>query len=224
MDLDDLKAGWAERDRLLANAIGLNAALMRETVTARGQDRIRRAGQMRGIGLLVWIAFVAGFGMFLAAHFGDWKFFAPALVLDIWTIAMGVITLRERGALTALDFGEAPLELQQTLAHLRMQRARTVKWAFLTGQLVWWIPFAIVLFKGLLGVDLYTVSAFMPKFLAWNLVGGLVFIPVALLAGKYLGPMIAGSSFSNTVLDAISGRDMAEARAMLGRVRRFQEA
>jgi hypothetical protein len=95
-------------------------------------------------------------------------------------------------------------------------------WAFLTGQIVWWIPLAIVAFKGLFGVDLYTVSAFMPKFMAINLALGLAFIPVVLLVGRFIGPRLADSRFSNGVIDAITGRDLAEARAIARRMDSFQ--
>jgi hypothetical protein len=104
-----------------------------------------------------------------------------------------------------------------------MQRARTFLWAFLTGQILWWVPFVIVLFKGLLGVDLYRASPFMPTFIAWNLVFGVAFIPAALLIGRWVRPWVAGTRLSNTVLDMLTGADLAEARAALGRIARFQQ-
>jgi len=115
-------------------------------------------------------------------------------------------------------------EARASVAHarLRLERARTVQWALLTGQLVWWIPLAIVAFKGLLGVDLYTVSAFMPTFMAINLAVGVVFIPVALLSARVIGPLLADTRFSRSLIDAITGRDLAEAQAMAKRIGSFQ--
>ncbi len=224
MDLDDLKADWARRDQMLIDSINLNAALVREALTEQQWERLRRRGALSGIGLLAWIALLVGFGAFLFDHFGDWKFFGPALLLDAWTIVMGIVTIREREALRAVDFGLPPTEIQQRLATLRIERARTFQWAFLTGQVVWWIPFVIVLFKGLLGVDLFTVSDFMPKFMAMNVLGGLIFIPLALVAARFVRPLLAGSSFSRFAIDALTGRDMAEARALAERVARFEQA
>jgi hypothetical protein len=146
------------------------------------------------------------------------------LLLDAWTIVMGIVTIREREALRAVDFGRPPTEIQQRLAALRFERARTFQWAFLTGQVVWWIPLAIVLFRGVLGIDLYTVSDFMPKFMLLNVLGGLAFIPLALLAGRFVRPWLGGSSFSRWVIDALTGRDMAEARALARRIARFEQA
>jgi hypothetical protein len=224
MDLDDLKADWARRDQMLIDSLDRGAALAREALTELHLARLRRHGAMSAAGLLLlWIPFLIGFGAFLAAHFGDWKFFVPALLLDAWTIVVGVITLRERAALLAVDFGRPPMEIQQRLAALRVERASAFKWAFLTGQVVWWIPFAIVLFKGVLGVDLYTVSAFMPKFMALNVLGGVIFIPLSLAAGRLVRPWLAGSPISRFVIDALTGRDMAEARALAERIARFEQ-
>jgi len=222
MDLDDLKAEWARRDQLLMETLRLNASLSREALEVQRLEKIRRAGAMGGFEMAIWIAFLIGFGAFTAHHFGDWKFFLPGLALQVWTIVMGVLTLREREALRAVDFSLPLVEIQSRLAGLRMQRARTLQWALLTGQVLWWVPFVIVLFKGLLGVDLYRVSPFMPTFIAWNLAIGLAVIPMALLVGRLVRPWLAGTAFSNTVLNMVTGADMAEAQAILGRIARFQ--
>ena len=221
-DLESLRADWAERDRRLTDALRLNLDLQRWSAVDSGKAALRRAGAFRGLDLAIWIVFLAGFGAFLASHFGQWRFFVPALALQLWTLAMGVVTLREREALLAIDFSRPPTELQPDLARLRIARARSLRWALLTGQVVWWIPFAIVVFKGLLGVDLYAVSSFMPKFMAINLAAGLAFIPAALLAGRLIGPRLAGAPLSHKVLDSLLGRDLAEARALADRVAHFQ--
>ena len=223
MDLDDLKTEWARRDRQLVDALRLNARLAQDTLAMQHQDRIRRAGAMGWFGMAFWILFLIGFGAFTAHHVGEWKFFLPGAALQIWTIVMGVLTIREREALREVDFGLPPVEIQARLARLRLQRARTFLWAFLTGQILWWVPFVIVLFKGLLGVDLYRASPFMPGFIAWNLVAGVAFIPAALLIGRWLRPRVAGTRLSNTVLNMLTGADLAEARAALGRIARFQQ-
>jgi len=221
-ELETLRADWAERDRRLTDALRLNVDLQRWSAIDGGKAALRRAGAFRGLDLAIWIAFLAAFGAFLAAHFGQWRFFVPALALQVWTLIMGVVTLREREALLAVDFSRPPTELQPHLAKLRIARARSLRWALLTGQVVWWIPFAIVVFKGLLGVDLYSVSTFMPTFMAINLAAGLAFIPAALLAGRAIGPRLAGSPLSHRVLDSLLGHDLAEARALAERIARFQ--
>ncbi|MGA2951252.1 MAG: hypothetical protein ABSD80_03355 [Caulobacteraceae bacterium] len=222
-DLEALRADWAERDQRLTAAIRLSLDLQRLSAADSGKAALRRAGAFRGLDMVIWIAFLAGFGAFLASHFGQWRFFVPALALQVWTLAMGVVTLREREALLAVDFSRPPAELQPHLAKLRIERARALRWALLTGQVVWWIPFTIVVFEGLLGVDLYSVSSFMPKFMAINLIAGLAFIPAALGVGRLIGPRLAAWPGSHKLLDSLLGRDLAEARALAERVAQFEQ-
>jgi hypothetical protein len=221
-ELEDIRADWAMRDQCLAAAVRVQTSVLREALIEPRLERVRRFGALRGVDLLIYIAFVAAFSIFLVRNFGDWKFFIPAAALQIWTIVNGVVAIRERDALRAVNFGLPPTDLQRQLARLRLERARSLQWALLTGQIVWWIPLAIVMFKGLFGVDLYTVSVFMPKFMAINLGLGLAFIPLALLIGRFVGPLVADTHVWRRIIDAITGRDLAEARAMAERMNSFQ--
>jgi hypothetical protein len=221
-ELEDIRADWAMRDQSLAAALRLQTNVLQETLIEQRLERVRRYGAMRGFDLLIYVAFLIACGAFLARNFGEWKFAVPAAALQLWTIVNGAVKFREREALRAVNFGLPPMDVQRQLARLRLERARTFQWALLTGQIVWWIPLAIVTFKGLFGVDLYTVSAFMPKFMAINLGVGLAFIPVTLLVGRLVGPLIADTHVSRGVMDAITGRDLAEARAMARQINSFQ--
>ena len=221
MELDELKSEWLRRDRALTAALNNHARLLKGNVIDNQRRALRRAGQMRGLSLAVWILCLAIFGRFLGTHWGDWKFFLPALALDVWTLATGAIAVYQQQALRALDFSLPTLALQQRLAALRQQRLRAFQWAFLTGQLVWWVPFVIVLFKGLLDVNLYAASAFMPEFLAINLAFSLAIIPLGLWLSRWLGPKLAGTRFAGAFLDAIAGRDLQEARRLAERLAAF---
>lgn len=224
MDLDDLRAEWAKRDEALQQTLRLQGAVLRELMTEKERAKLQRVGATSIFELIVYIAFVAGFGMFLAANWGRWEFFIPALLLDVWTIAMGALTFAERARLRAIDFSQPVLDIQKQLSALRIERVRTVQWAFLTGQVLWWIPFVIVLFWGLLGVDLYRVSDFMPIFIASNIGVGLAIIPLALVIAHIAGPRMENSKLGRSFLDSISGRDLAEANALATRIARFEAA
>ena len=224
MELEELRSEWMRREQALATALHANTLLLRENFVTQQTDRLCRAGPMGPLELVIWIGFVAAFALFLAHHFGEWRFFVPAAALEVWTIAVGIVTLRDRAALRALDFSRPPLELQRRIAALRLRRARIFQWAFLTGQIVWWIPLAIVLFKGLMGVDLYGLSDFMRRFIAWNLVGGVLFIPLALAAARVLAPRLSDTAVGRGFVDGVAGRDIAQARAMVARLAAFDSA
>jgi hypothetical protein len=50
--------------------------------------------------------------------------------------------------------------------------------AFLTGQIVWWIPFVVIV-AGAFGAHLYLLPQFR-IFAAWNMAGDIAFIPLAM--------------------------------------------
>lgn len=222
MDLDELRAEWAKRDQALQQSLKLGTALVREALVDSRLEKLRGPRALSLVELLIYVSFVIGFGAFLAANWGRWEFFIPALFLDAWTIAMGAITIAERARLREVDFSAPVLEIQKRLAALQGERARLFQWAFLTGQVLWWIPFMIVLFWGLFHIDLYRLSPFMPVFIESNIVIGLVLIPVLWRIARLIGPWLAKSSAARSVLDSVTGRDLAEARAIAARLARFE--
>jgi hypothetical protein len=130
--------------------------------------------------------------------------------------------IRNRKAVRDLDYGMPLVTLQAKVEGLKMERVRAFKWAFLTGQVVWSMPFLIVLFEGLFGVDLYSVSDFMPRFIAWNVIGGIAFIPIAIVASRKLGGHLQRNTLFARFTDAIAGRDVVAAREFLARLERFE--
>lgn len=222
MDLDALRTDWAARDRALQQCLQQQATIMRDMLVQSQLASIRTPRLLTALELAIYIAFVAGFGAFIAANWGQWEFVVPALLLDAWTIAMGAATLIERARLRDVDFGAPVLQIQQRLATLRRERARVFQWAFLTGQVLWWTPFFVVVMRGLFGVNLYTVSDFMPRFIAINIAAGVLLVPVLLWVARVAGPKLAQSHAGRSVLDGITGRDLAEAEALARRLERFE--
>lgn len=224
MTLDDLRTEWRTRDEVLQAKLSQQTVLLRDAMAERHLERLRRRGAMSPFALAIWIAFLIGFGAFTASNWGRWEFFIPGLLLQIWTVAMGALTFIEHDRLRAVDFSAPVLDIQKRLAALQAERARAFQWAFLTGQVLWWIPFVIVLFRGLFGVDLYRVSAFMPQFMAVNVAVGLAAIPVLLWLARAIGPRLANTRAGRSLLDGVTGRDLAEARAFAARLARFEAA
>lgn len=222
MELDDLKTEWRARNAVLERELKQQSAMLRDGLVERRLERIRRRGAMGPFSMAIYIAFLAGFGLYLADNWGRWMFFAPGLLLMIWTVVMGALTIAEQQQLRAVDFGAPVLEIQQKLARLGAARARAFQWAFLTGQILWWIPFFIVVMWGVFGIDLYRVSDFMPRFMAINVGVGLVLIPVLLWVSHLVGPRLAASAAGRSVLDSVTGRDLAEARTLAQRLAQFE--
>lgn len=223
MTLDDLKAQWEKRDAALSHSLHMNTALLREALIDTRRATIRNRAEMGPFGIAIWVLTLILMGSFIASHWGEWRFVVPAAVIHVWTIVMGAIGFHQRAELNAIDYSAAPTLVQQRLAAIRARRARIVQWAFLTGQIVWWIPFFIVFMKGALNVDLYALSDFMRMFLAVNVAIGLALIPIALLAARYLSTRLQGNSAWRSFIDSVAGRDLTEARALAERLAKFEE-
>jgi hypothetical protein len=104
---------------------------------------------------------------------------------------------------------------------LRIARIRSFNRAFLTGQIVWWIPFVVVAFAGAFGVNLYCSPKFR-TFATWNIAGGIAFIPLAIWLLRRYGERLSRSSSVRHIADSIAGGDIAAAREYLKKLRRFE--
>jgi hypothetical protein len=222
MNLEDLKNDWHKRDAALQASLQTQNQLARALLVETQLQKLRRHDGMNAIELIVYIGFIAFFGATAASSWGHWTVFAPTVLLDIWTIVMGAITFAERARLRAVDFTAPVLDIQKRLAALQAERARAFQWAFLTGQILWWTPFFLVVFWALLRVDLLAVSEFMRGFVATNIAVGLVLIPILWWAAHIIGPQLAKSNIGRSILDSITGRDLAEARDIAQRLAQFE--
>ena len=220
--LDDFKNEWLARDRQLESSLRMNTLLLREALLEKHGTSVYRASAGNLFQILFTIPFLAFFGWFIARHLDQPAFLIPSMLLQAWTVVMLALSIQQRGTLRDLDYSRPVVALQGEIEQIKIARLNTFKWAFLTGQLLWWIPFVLVVFKGLLGVDLYTVSAFMPRFIGWNIAFGVAFIPLAMWGSKLLVGRLGGSSRFQQFTDGIAGSDITVARGYLAKLARFE--
>lgn len=64
----------------------------------------------------------------------------------------------------------------------RLLRLRVLRLELLTGQIVWYLPFLIVLAESVFGIDAYKFIG--AKFIASNLSAGLLLIPISIWLAK----------------------------------------
>ncbi|HEY2628680.1 MAG TPA: hypothetical protein VGI57_06100 [Usitatibacter sp.] len=218
--LEELRDEWAQRTRHLDERLGFAVNVLQDDWMERNRERIRKSGAFGPFEMIVWVATLVLLGHFLATHFAQPALFATALVLDAWVIAMGAVALRQQHALRSLDYGRPVVELQADVEAIRIARIRTFNWGFLTGQIVWWIPFAVVTFAALTGVNLYDFPKFV-AFAAWNLAFGVAVIPLAIWVARRYGNRLSKVKAIRYIADSIAGRDIAAAREYLQKLHRF---
>lgn len=199
MELDDLKAGWAELDRRVA-ALDVVVRDQHAAAGVRAELRPLRWGQ----------ALQAAFGLMLAVAAGSfWVDHRDAtgplvagLLLHVYGIAM-IVTAARNLVLAARAVEHMPvLALQQRVAALRAWRIREGRFFGVVGCFMW-VPMVVWAF-GLLGVDIVAAN---PSFVALNL------LVAVLCLGGYL--------IVSRVAKAPEGAAVRQARERLDEIARF---
>jgi hypothetical protein len=217
--LEELRDEWSGHARRMDERLRLSANVLRDDWIERHRERVLKLGPFGKFSMIVWIATMALLGLFLGTHANQPALFATGLVLDIWVIASGIVEIRQQQAMSKLDFGLPLVELQARIEALRIARIRWFNIAFLTGQIVWWIPLVVVVF-GALGANLY-LSAQFRTFAAWNIAGGIAFIPLAMWISRRYGERLSRLPVVGYIADSIAGRDIAAAREYIEKLHRF---
>jgi len=223
MELDELKKDWQARDALLTEQLRVNNQLLRATYVDSHATGLRRTNRLNWFYWLILTLTLLALGSFIADNIDQPKFFIPALLIQLWVVIMNGCEIYQQQAVKHLDFSAPVLILQGQLEKIRQRRLRMFKWGFLTGQIVWWIPLAIVLLQGLFDVDLYEVNDFMPRFMLLNVVGGIVAIPVMLTASDFIYRRFGHVSALKRIIDSLSGRDMQESLNFINRLQEFEQ-
>jgi hypothetical protein len=218
--LEALRDEWSGHARRMDERLRLTASVLRDDWIERHRERVLKLGPFGKFSMFVWIATMVLLGLFLGTHANQPALFATGLVLDIWVIAAGIAEVRQQQAMRELDFGLPLVELQARIEALRIARIRSFNWAFLTGQIVWWIPLVVVVF-GALVANLYLSPQFR-AFAAWNIAGGVAFIPLALWFSRRYGERLSRWPVMGHIADSIAGRDIAAAREYIEKLRRFE--
>lgn len=159
---------------------------------------------------------IALLGAYCVQQWGAWRYLMPGAALWLWCVAMLVASLRTKAALAGLDYARPVLELQRELATFRAQRLRQLRWGFVTGQVLWVVPFCVVLLRALTGAPLLEGATldFVLKGMAWTAAA----IPVQWLAWRALRRVWRGEHALARLGDALAGDDLASIKALLTRL------
>jgi hypothetical protein len=191
MELDAMKAQWAEYDRKLDLTIRLNRQLLVTAKIDRARTPLRRFAALTGAGALFGMAVLVALGNFVYGHWAEPRFALPGVVLQVWSIAMLAAAVRMTAMALRINYEMPVAEIQNEIGRLRALRIRVTQWGLLTGQAVWWTPFLIVALEGLWGVDAYQAPG--ARFLAVNVAFGLASIPIAVWVSRRFGARAGGA-------------------------------
>ncbi|MFZ6759093.1 hypothetical protein ACO0K9_17940 [Undibacterium sp. Ji50W] len=220
MNLDLLKTEWQARDQGLEQAVRLNTQMLRLSVLEQHRREISKWGWADKYEIIAGTPVFIYLIWFLSHYIMDIKFALPALAILAWTIALPLLNHRQRHALQDLDFSQPVTTVQRQLAELKARRLNLFKWAFLLGQIIWFIPFLLVLFKGVFGVDLYQKTQ---NFIFPSLMVSVLFIPVAIGISKLLSGRLNRSASFQAMTDSLAGEDYKQTQRFLKKLNQFEE-
>jgi len=220
MDIDVLREKWVEQDRKLDESIHMNGRLLTMANMNRTQPPLRRFALLAGLGTLLGLMFLIILGGFIYKHWAEPRFALPAIALHVWVIAYVVTSIRQMVAAFQIHFDQPVTAVQKQIESLRMMRLRVLRWALLTGQLVWWIPLLIVALKEFWDVDAYRILG--PGFLIANLGFGVVIIPAAVWASNKFGERMGRRPAMQRLMRELAGYNLRAASRYLATLDEFE--
>ena len=157
-ELDEMQAKWADYNTKLDTSIKLSQQILTE----------KRLGGTKW--RLHWVTFelaleIAGnsiatllIGQFAFAHRTEAKYLVPAILLQIFAIAILNGNVRQCILASTIDYSKPIVTIQKQVERLQVLRANCTKWTLICSPLVW-VLLAIVSLKYFVGVDAYQVGA-----------------------------------------------------------------
>jgi hypothetical protein len=221
MELDLLKEKWAEQDRKLDGIIHLSRQLLIAAKMNRVRSPMRRFALFAGVGALLGLISLVILGQFIYAHWEEPRFALPAMALHVWVIAYVATSIRQMVMALQIDFDKPVTLVQKQIESLRVLRLQVVRWALLTGQLVWWIPLLVVMLKGFWGVDAYQVLG--SGYLIANVATGVAVIPLAIWVSKKFGERLGSSPTMQWLMRELAGYNLNAANGFLRTLSEFKD-
>ncbi len=69
----------------------------------------------------------------------------------MWVIASLAGTIRQLTLIFMMNYEQPVVVIQKRIEHLGLLRLRIIRWALITGPVVWWLPFLVIAFKAVFG-------------------------------------------------------------------------
>lgn len=221
MELDALKNKWLEQDRRLDATLRFNRQLLVATKMKRVRGPLQRFAFLVGGGAFLALVILSFLGQFLYTHRAEPRFLIPAVALHAWMVASLAASIAQIFWALRVDYDQPIAVIQKQLVSLRLLRMQITRWALLTGQLVWWIPFLIVALKGFWNVDAYPLLG--ATFLSVNIAAGLAVIPLAIWVSKRFADRMGRSPAIQALMRELAGYNLNAATDFLATLSAFEK-
>jgi hypothetical protein len=194
MELDELRAKWAEHDRKLETSIRLNRQLLSDNYTGRARTALRRLVALLGLGSIPLLAVIAFLGAFIHSNFGVPELAWSAILREVLAVAALIAVNFQIALALHIDYDQPVAAIQKRIEKLKRARIRYIQSICILTALTWF-PVFVVFMKTFLGVDVF--RTFDLSWILWNVSIGLAVIPPGIwLVRKFGNRMSAGYNVS----------------------------
>ena len=223
--LDEMKSAWQAIDQKLDTSVRLNLALLRAEKLKRVRSPLVRLAVGLAVEIVVFAAGLVVLGNFLVDHIPQARFAWPAALLDLWFMLGLGAAIRQLTLLKSIDYDAPVAAIQRQLVQLRIVRLRSIRWALLTGQVVWWIPFYIVLLQSVSAGGPTAAAALYSRVWPFSLVNlcfSLALIPLWIWIARKCKGTLERSASLRWLSDQIAGASLYEAGKFLAELSAFE--
>ncbi len=220
MELDGILESWKEQNEKLNACIRLNLQLISESRLRPAKAALRPLTFSLIFELAMNIVAIGLLWLFSWTYRSQPQFVIPAIVLDIYVIALNTQLFRQILLANTIDYSAPVTEIQERLARISVERVRGTVWTFISAP-VMWSPLLIVGLKGCLRVDAYKALGF--TYLAANLLVCSAFTYVAALLLKRNEAKLCSYPVIQRLARDIAGKSLATAKARVAEVQVFLE-
>jgi hypothetical protein len=210
MELDELRARWAEHDRKLETSIRLNRQLLRENYTGRARTALRRLVALLGMGSIPLLAVIVFLGAFIHNNLGMPGLVWSAVLLEVMAVAALIAVNFQIGLALHVDYDQPVAAIQKRIEKLKRARIRYVQGICILSVPTWFPIFAVFM-KTFFGIDVF--RTFDLNWILWNVAIGLAFIPPGVWLVR---------KFGNRMGDAIAGYNLGKASGFLKKIEQFE--
>ncbi len=219
MELDDFKSAWEALNQKLDRQTALNLQLLRESRAERARHGLRPLVWGQAIQILLGALLVLVSVGFWTNHRQEPHLLITGLFFHAYGLVLVGFGIRIQVLIHRIDFGAPVLRIQTQLAYLRRFYVVGGLWLGLPWLLLW-IPFTVMVFMGLFGVDLVLrLPPVLGSWVMWNVIAGAAGLFLTLLFLKWAQGRPA---LARKLEDAAAGTSLNRARRMLQEISSFE--
>ncbi|MGH7741160.1 MAG: hypothetical protein ACRENS_03980 [Candidatus Eiseniibacteriota bacterium] len=219
MELDDLKAVWAEHGVRLERSVRIHEGILRRMLLRRVRRALAPLVFSRALEVVFGVAALIVVLPILARHIAEPRYAVAVGALAALLAGNAAISAFLIVTSLRLDLDRPVIAIQRKIERIKLIEYGALKWAILGGVMLW-LPAALVLFEAVTGVDALARVNF--SWLLANLIFGFLVLGLGQVISKRYVERPLRSEWAGRILDALAGRATRAAEAQLAELSKFE--